>query len=692
MPSLRGESKKRFITKFGSEITSPPPAAKIRLAKFSLICPLNSQISSINFFPFIHFKSIGHFNVKALKIFSKETRQAPKMEEQSTAFLMNSQNISSPLSGLINREQLKLLIQIHGTGIRGRELINAFAELEQQMGDGTDYRKTERRRDENDAEEEAEQHEQNVPQNSNGTAILLLHQLAVAQRQQREHVEQRSAGEAEEAAETTDGDGRAIGNKLETEFNRHATEQSPPFSLEKEDERNGRIRKNGPLNTAGTVTPWSPKPRLERKSLPPIVPIACSSSSCPSFAPSSSSRPIRSQRTPMKEIITLDDPGELDEFMARGEEQCIHAMRAFITQFSLRQTTVATMTGVSQPYISKLLNGNHRELSLRCRKNIYCWYLNCRRHPEKLGQSGEGRGTAPSIPQVAAMFMQDPCTRLETTAEGELVPQRRERYVFRPVLLRVLEAYFQESAFPDIAKRVEIANACNAHLQMDKRGAQLMPKEVVTPQVIANWFANKRKEMRRRTGGVVPELGVAQRNRLNSLSGGHRPTEPTASGLSNSPSSSPNSTILSYNVHIEQHQKQQHLGSSMEEVLLAHRQNQQQQMVERSVPIGDQPVSSAQSAADLALLLPTFAPSRQPNCTPIPTPSFPQSLLQLPPPVDHIHQLVRAQPSLANQFLLLHQLLIGTLPAEGRLLQAGSATSVDGHSLTNDHHFAILSF
>lgn len=67
------------------------------------------------------------------------------------------------------------------------------------------------------------------------------------------------------------------------------------------------------------------------------------------------------------------------------------------------------------------------------------------------------------------MFVQDPCARLETTADGELVPQRRERYVFRPVLLRMLEAYFQESPFPDTAKRTEIANECNAHLQMDKR-------------------------------------------------------------------------------------------------------------------------------------------------------------------------------------------------------------------------------
>jgi len=31
--------------------------------------------------------------------------------------------------------------------------------------------------------------------------------------------------------------------------------------------------------------------------------------------------------------------------MSKGEEQCIQDMRTFITQFSLRQTTVALMTG-----------------------------------------------------------------------------------------------------------------------------------------------------------------------------------------------------------------------------------------------------------------------------------------------------------------------------------------------------------
>ncbi|VDL63705.1 unnamed protein product, partial [Nippostrongylus brasiliensis] len=141
-----------------------------------------------------------------------------------------------------------------------------------------------------------------------------------------------------------------------------------------------------------------------------------------------------------------------------------------------------SVAGVSQPYISKLLNGNHRELSLRCRKNIYCWYLNCRRHPHKL-----------------SVFFADPATRLETNGDGELVPQRRERYVFRPILIKILEGFFTQSPFPDLNKRVEIATACNQVLQIEKRGVGLMPKEVVSPQVVANWFANKRKELRRRS-------------------------------------------------------------------------------------------------------------------------------------------------------------------------------------------------
>jgi len=71
--------------------------------------------------------------------------------------------------------------------------------------------------------------------------------------------------------------------------------------------------------------------------------------------------------------------------------------------------------------------------------------------------------------------------------------------VFRPMLIKILEHYFLESSFPDTAKRMEIANACNQILLRDKKGSQLAAKEIVTPQIIANWFANKRKEIRRKS-------------------------------------------------------------------------------------------------------------------------------------------------------------------------------------------------
>ncbi|KAL6732599.1 hypothetical protein Aduo_003344 [Ancylostoma duodenale] len=65
----------------------------------------------------------------------------------------------------------------------------------------------------------------------------------------------------------------------------------------------------------------------------------------PRYENNAGGRPIRSLRTPMKEITTLDRPEELDEFMEQGEEACIADMKQFITQYSLRQTTVAMMTG-----------------------------------------------------------------------------------------------------------------------------------------------------------------------------------------------------------------------------------------------------------------------------------------------------------------------------------------------------------
>lgn len=57
-------------------------------------------------------------------------------------------------------------------------------------------------------------------------------------------------------------------------------------------------------------------------------------------------RPLRGNtRGPAREAIVLEDPHELEQFMQQGEEACIQEMKKFITHYSLRQTTVAQMTG-----------------------------------------------------------------------------------------------------------------------------------------------------------------------------------------------------------------------------------------------------------------------------------------------------------------------------------------------------------
>lgn len=59
-----------------------------------------------------------------------------------------------------------------------------------------------------------------------------------------------------------------------------------------------------------------------------------------------------------------------------------------------------------------------------------------------------------------------------------------------------MESFFIENQYPDEAKREEIANACNAVIQ--KPGCKLSEFERVTALKVYNWFANRRKEMKRR--------------------------------------------------------------------------------------------------------------------------------------------------------------------------------------------------
>uniref|UniRef100_A0A3P8YRW4 Homeobox-containing protein 1 n=1 Tax=Esox lucius TaxID=8010 RepID=A0A3P8YRW4_ESOLU len=79
---------------------------------------------------------------------------------------------------------------------------------------------------------------------------------------------------------------------------------------------------------------------------------------------------------------------------------------------------------------------------------------------------------------------------------GPLRLRRGSRFTWRKECQSIMENFFMENQYPDEAKREEIANACNSVIQ--KPGCKLSEFERVTALKVYNWFANRRKEMKRR--------------------------------------------------------------------------------------------------------------------------------------------------------------------------------------------------
>ncbi|XP_060948622.1 homeobox-containing protein 1 [Limanda limanda] len=79
---------------------------------------------------------------------------------------------------------------------------------------------------------------------------------------------------------------------------------------------------------------------------------------------------------------------------------------------------------------------------------------------------------------------------------GPLRLRRGSRFTWRKECQSIMESFFMENQYPDEAKREEIASACNSVIQ--KPGCKLSEFERVTALKVYNWFANRRKEMKRR--------------------------------------------------------------------------------------------------------------------------------------------------------------------------------------------------
>ncbi|XP_031437332.1 homeobox-containing protein 1 isoform X3 [Clupea harengus] len=189
-----------------------------------------------------------------------------------------------------------------------------------------------------------------------------------------------------------------------------------------------------------------------------------------------------------EEDMDVDD--KVEELMRRDSSMVKEEIKAFLANRRISQAVVAQVTGISQSRISHWLLQQGSDLSEQKKRAFYRWYqlekttpgatLNMRPAPMSLDEI-EWRQTPPPL----------------STAVGSFRLRRGSRFTWRKECLAVMESYFNENQYPDEAKREEIANACNAVIQKPA-GKKLSDLERVTSLKVYNWFANRRKEIKRR--------------------------------------------------------------------------------------------------------------------------------------------------------------------------------------------------
>ncbi|XP_072121918.1 homeobox-containing protein 1a isoform X4 [Mobula birostris] len=205
-----------------------------------------------------------------------------------------------------------------------------------------------------------------------------------------------------------------------------------------------------------------------------------------------------SQRTcnfhPVEEEMDLEE--RVEELMRRDSTTVKEEIKNFLSNRMISQTIVGQVTGMSRSFISQWLLQQGLDMCEPKKRTLYRWYL-----LEKLSPG------ATLNMRPASSTTEDPEWKQSTPANvatpGNFRLRRGSRFTWRKECLTVMESYFNENQYPDEAKREEISNACNAVIQ--KPGRKLTDSERVTALKVYNWFANRRKEIKRRANIAILE-------------------------------------------------------------------------------------------------------------------------------------------------------------------------------------------
>ncbi|XP_053719599.1 homeobox-containing protein 1 isoform X4 [Synchiropus splendidus] len=181
---------------------------------------------------------------------------------------------------------------------------------------------------------------------------------------------------------------------------------------------------------------------------------------------------------------------KVEEYMRRDSNLVKEEIKTFLNNRRISQAIVGQVTGISQSYISQWLLQQGLEMSDSKRRAFYRWYLLERNNP---GATLSMRSLVKEEPDWRAGIM---ASDRAGVVAGPLRLRRGSRFTWRKECQSIMESFFMENQYPDEARREEIANACNSVIQ--KPGCKLSEFERVTALKVYNWFANRRKEMKRR--------------------------------------------------------------------------------------------------------------------------------------------------------------------------------------------------
>ncbi|XP_040909167.1 homeobox-containing protein 1 isoform X2 [Toxotes jaculatrix] len=181
---------------------------------------------------------------------------------------------------------------------------------------------------------------------------------------------------------------------------------------------------------------------------------------------------------------------KVEEYMRRDSNLVKEEIKTFLNNRRISQAIVGQVTGISQSYISQWLLQQGLEMSDSKRRAFYRWYLLERNNP---GATLSMRSLVKEEPDWRTGIMS---TDRAGMVGGPLRLRRGSRFTWRKECQSIMESFFMENQYPDEAKREEIASACNSVIQ--KPGCKLSEFERVTALKVYNWFANRRKEMKRR--------------------------------------------------------------------------------------------------------------------------------------------------------------------------------------------------